>query len=51
MIEVLAFLNTYTLGFRRQGASGTTFLIGTGGESTPVTIPTTGQIYPRAINI
>jgi hypothetical protein len=44
------FLNTYTSAIRKQ--TGTFSLIGTGGgESTSVTVPTTGQIYPRTINI
>lgn len=45
----------YQIGVYRRVALNTVFLIGTGtgggGESTPVTVPTTGQIYPRAINI
>ena len=49
----IPLLNSYSLGIVRQTSNF--FLIGTGGGgnvSTPIlTVPTTGWIYPRTINL
>ena len=39
------------LGYGSVRATALTSVNGNGAGTTPVTVPTTGQIYPRAINI